>query len=75
MTANAFTEDIRDCLNAGMDAHVSKPIDIAVLERTLRNLMVENAGGAKPGNRGWYRLNRKTLKMVERTVVHLSEKS
>ena len=75
MTANAFTEDIRDCLNAGMDAHVSKPIDIAVLERTLRNLMAENAGGAKPGNRGWYRLNRKTLKMVERTVVHLSEKS
>ena len=58
---NAFTEDIRDCLNAGMDAHVSKPIDIAVLERTLRNLMAENAGG-KTGNRGWYRLNRKTLK-------------
>ena len=53
MTANAFTEDIRDCLNAGMDAHVSKPIDIAVLERTLRNLMAENAGGGgktrKPG--------------------------
>lgn len=47
MTANAFTEDIRDCLNAGMDAHVSKPIDIAVLERTLRNLMAENAGGGK----------------------------
>lgn len=48
MTANAFTEDIRDCLNAGMDAHVSKPIDIAVLERTLRNLMAENAGGQNP---------------------------
>ena len=47
MTANAFTEDIRDCLNAGMDAHVSKPIDIAVLERTLRNLMAENAGWGK----------------------------
>ena len=47
MTANAFTEDIRDCLNAGMDAHVSKPIDIAVLECTLRNLMAENAGGGK----------------------------
>ena len=30
-----------------MDAHVSKPIDIAVLERTLRNLMAENAGGGK----------------------------
>ena len=38
MTANAFTEDIQQCLDAGMDAHVSKPLDIAVLERTLKGL-------------------------------------
>ena len=38
MTANAFAEDIRQCLSAGMNAHVSKPLDIAVLERTLRSL-------------------------------------
>ena len=38
MTANAFTEDIKQCLDAGMDAHVSKPLDIAVLERTLKDL-------------------------------------
>lgn len=36
MTANAFTEDIQNCLDAGMDAHVSKPLEIAVLERTLQ---------------------------------------
>ena len=47
MTANAFTEDIRDCLNAGMDAHVSKPIDIAVLERTQRTLRAAYAGGGQ----------------------------
>ncbi len=28
MTANAFEEDIRNCLAAGMDAHIAKPIDI-----------------------------------------------
>ncbi len=45
MTANAFTEDIQSCLAAGMDAHVSKPLDIAVLERTLRVLSGESAAG------------------------------
>ena len=39
MTANAFAEDIRDALEAGMDAHVAKPIDMAVLEQTVRAVM------------------------------------
>ena len=39
MTANAFSEDVQHCLDAGMDAHVSKPLDIATLERTLRTLV------------------------------------
>ena len=38
MTANAFTEDIQHCLDAGMNAHVAKPLDIAALERALRGL-------------------------------------
>lgn len=38
MTANAFSEDVQNCLNAGMDAHISKPLDIAVLERTLKSI-------------------------------------
>lgn len=38
MTANAFSEDVQLCLGAGMDAHISKPLDIAVLEKTLRGL-------------------------------------
>lgn len=42
MTANAFTEDIQKCLDAGMDAHVAKPLDVAVLERTLQSIL---AGG------------------------------
>ena len=36
MTANAFAEDIRDALEAGMNAHAAKPIDMAVLEQTVR---------------------------------------
>ena len=39
MTANAFAEDIRDCLAAGMDAHISKPLDLATLERTMRKFV------------------------------------
>ena len=38
MTANAFSSDAQDCLDAGMDAHLSKPMDITMLERTIGNL-------------------------------------
>lgn len=37
ITANAFGEDIRNCLNAGMQAHISKPVDISNLEAALGN--------------------------------------
>lgn len=39
MTANAFSSDVQDCLNAGMDAHVSKPLDIGVLERIIMRIL------------------------------------
>ena len=39
MTANAFAEDIRDALEAGMNAHVAKPIDMALLEQAVRAVM------------------------------------
>lgn len=35
MTANAFDEDRKRCLEAGMNDHVGKPIDVNVLFRTL----------------------------------------
>ena len=40
MTANAFSDDVQNSLAAGMDAHVSKPIDIAVLEKTMRAIII-----------------------------------
>lgn len=39
MTANAFAEDIRDAVNSGMDAHVAKPINMTVLEQTVREVL------------------------------------
>ena len=36
MTANAFAEDVQKSIEAGMDSHLSKPVDMAVLEQTLR---------------------------------------
>ena len=38
VTANAFTEDIAESTAAGMDAHISKPIDFKLLCRTLEEL-------------------------------------
>ena len=39
MTANAFREDIQECQNAGMNAHVAKPIDESRLEEAIRSQM------------------------------------
>ena len=36
MTADAFAEDIQRCLTCGMNAHISKPIDINEVARQLR---------------------------------------
>lgn len=35
MTANAFAEDVKDALDAGMDAHIAKPIDMDLLKKTV----------------------------------------
>lgn len=38
-TANAFTEDIALTQKAGMNAHISKPIDFDVLKKTIAKLL------------------------------------
>ena len=52
MTANAFSEDIQHSLAAGMNAHVSKPVEMKVLEKTIRSIKSGVWGGA---------LNRRSL--------------
>ncbi|MCH3942462.1 MAG: ATP-binding protein [Atopobiaceae bacterium] len=39
MTANTFADDVRECLDAGMNAHVAKPIDPVALRSTLAGLV------------------------------------
>ena len=43
MTANAFSEDIQNSLNVGMDAHVSKPVDMKTLIKTVHS--IQSGGG------------------------------
>ena len=45
MTANAFSEDIRHSLTAGMNAHISKPVDMKTLEKTIRSIKSGGGGG------------------------------
>ena len=40
MTANAFLEDVKKSKEAGMDEHLSKPVDIAALEQTVKRFRV-----------------------------------
>ena len=41
MTANAFAEDIKQTLAAGMNGHIAKPIDVKKLEQVLVKLLGE----------------------------------
>ena len=52
MTANAFLEDMQKSKEAGMDEHLSKPVDIAALEQTVKRFRVtppplKNSGNAR----------------------------
>ena len=39
MTANAFAEDVRKSMEAGMNAHIAKPVDPVTLNRTLSGVI------------------------------------
>ena len=52
VTANAFAEDIDRTTKAGMNDHISKPIDSALLSEVLQKLITEwDAYRAKSGAR------------------------
>ena len=44
MSANAFSEDIQYSLAAGMNAHISKPVDMKTLEKTIRRIKIGGRG-------------------------------
>ena len=38
MTADAFSENVTECLDAGMNGHIAKPIDIKLVVKEIRKL-------------------------------------
>ena len=49
MTANVFKEDVENCLDAGMNDHIGKPLDFsAVLQLLKRYLQCAKVQGAAP---------------------------
>ena len=51
MTANAFADDVQAALESGMNAHVSKPIVLAQVERTIREVLESQGGNTTPEDR------------------------
>ena len=41
MTADAFAENITECLNAGMNGHIAKPVDIKLVIKEIRRIREE----------------------------------
>ena len=46
MTANAFKDDIFECLDAGMNSHLSKPLDFMVVFNKLRTYLLSGSPDA-----------------------------
>lgn len=42
MTADAFAENISECLEAGMNGHIAKPIDIKLVVKEIRRIKEES---------------------------------
>ena len=41
MTADAFSENVAECLEAGMNGHIAKPVDMKLVIREIRRIKEE----------------------------------
>ncbi len=48
MTANTFAEDVRNALDAGMDGHLAKPVDIDAMREMVGHLLQKDADDSAP---------------------------
>ena len=42
MTADAFSENVTECLEAGMNGHIAKPIDIKLVIKVIQKIKEES---------------------------------
>ena len=48
MTADAFSENVQECLDAGMDGHISKPVDMKKVLAVLRHVEQKKKESSSP---------------------------
>ena len=41
LTSDAFSENVTECLNVGMNGHIAKPVDIKLVIKEIRRIMEE----------------------------------
>ena len=51
MTADAFSENVTECLNAGMNGHIAKPVDMKLVIKEIRRTTEERGGHEKDADR------------------------
>ena len=51
MMANAFMEDELAVLEAGMQAHIAKPVDVRVLTETLAAVLEQHSSRQQTGDK------------------------
>ena len=44
MTADAFSENVAECLEAGMDGHIAKPVDVKLVIKEIRRIKERSRG-------------------------------
>ena len=52
MTANALTDDVREAIDSGMDAHIAKPVQLDILKSTIQQVL-DNRKEGKPEENYW----------------------
>ena len=70
MTANAFVEDVRNAIESGMDAHISKPVQVDNMKATIRQVLDSRLKQSEElRNISGYRNNRRQLPCVKNPFV------
>lgn len=79
LSANAYSEDVEECLAVGMQAHVAKPVRMRELKRAIETWAVQNetpqftAEKTSPQSSGMEKLSERYLLRRKETISFVSE--